>query len=355
MKTKLTALVLAFAMVLVLLPGCSSSKAPTATPVPEAGAESPAPAPADPRAERIKIGLTISNPENENFVYMDKIMSAYCEENNIEYNMVGHNSESTRLMENMENFMAADTDGVIFQNFEPESIWGTLEEMIEKGVKIISYDSDNVPEGTTGCWVCSNYDTGVIIGTAAADFINNELGGVCNYFVMNSKVAFMQERVQGIVDTLAEKCPNATLAYEPPKIVLSEAVDTFSSMLTAVPDVQVVCTGYSTCATNIIAEWMPEIDRKGGDYSKYGVFTCDCTNLDLEYLGQTANGKNIMRSTVDLGLKELVPMGMIKQCEAAIRGLDCEFAEGEVVTFPHDLVDLSNYKEVAAKYNVTVD
>ena len=92
--------------------------------------------------------------------------------------------------------------------------------MIEKGIKVVSYDSDNVPEGTTGCWICSNYDTGVVIGTAAADFIGlREPDGVCNYFIMNSKVAFMQDRVQGIIDTIAEKCPNSTLAYEPLKIV----------------------------------------------------------------------------------------------------------------------------------------
>lgn len=52
---------------------------------------------------------------------------------------------------------------------------------------------------------------------------------------MNSKVAFMQDRVQGIIDTIAEKCPNSTLAYEPPKIVLAEAVETFSNMLSRLP------------------------------------------------------------------------------------------------------------------------
>ena len=71
-------------------------------------------------------------------------------------------------------------------------------------------------------------------------------------------------------------------------------------------------------------------------------------------MAQTVKGENILRSTVDLGLKELVPMGMITQCEAAIRDLDCEYAEGEVVTFPHDLVDLTNYEETAAKYNVEI-
>ena len=371
MKKRFVALFLAFVLVCTLLAGCASKTETPAKTEPPAAAETTtettteapaateteteAPAEeADPRAEKIKIGFSVSGFDNENFVYMDQLMSKYCSENNIEYLTAAHNSESSALMEIMENFMAAGVNGVIFQNFEPDSINGTLEEMIEKGIKVVSYDSDNVPEGTTGCWICSNYDTGVVIGTAAADFINSELDGVCNYFIMNSKVAFMQDRVQGIIDTIAEKCPNSTLAYEPPKIVLAEAVETFSNMLTACPDVQVVCTGYSTCATNIIAEWLPEIQRKGGDLSKYGVFTCDCTNLDLEYMAQTVKGENILRSTVDLGLKELVPMGMITQCEAAIRGLDCEYAEGEVVTFPHDLVDLTNYEETAAKYNVEI-
>lgn len=370
MKKRFVALFLAFVLVCTLLAGCASkTETTTTTETPaaaetttteapaenEAEAETEAPAEeADPRAEKIKIGFTISDFTNENFVYMDKLISQYCADNNIEYLTATHNCESSALMEVMENFMAAGVDGVIFQNFEPDSIYGTLEEMVEKGIKLVSYDSDNVPEGVTGCWVCSNYDTGVIIGNSAADFINNELGGVCDYLIFNSKTAFMQDRVQGIIDTIAEKCPNSTLAYEPPKVVLSEVLETFNNIITACQDVQVICTGYSTAATNIIAEWLPEIQRKGGDLSKYGVFTCDCTNLDLEYMAQTAKGENILRCTIDLGLKELVPMGMIKQCEAAVRGLECEYADGEVVTFPHDLVDLTNYEEAAAKYNVEI-
>ena len=67
------------------------------------------------------------------------------------------------------------------------------------------------------------------------------------------------------------------------------------------------------------------------------------------------DGKSIQTLNVkDTNREELVPMGMITQCEAAIRGLDCEYAEGEVVTFPHDLVDLTNYEETAAKYNVEI-
>lgn len=306
--------------------------------------------PDDPRAEKIKIGFTVSGFDNENFVYMDKLMGKYCEENNIEYVTIAHNSESSTLMEIMENFQAAGCDGVIFQNFEPESCQSTLDEMAEKGIKVISYDAE--VENVTGCWVCSNYATGQVIGNCAADFINSELDGKCEYIVMDSKVVFMQERVKGIMDTLAEKCPESTMVATQ-RILLPEAVDTFESMLTANPNVQVLCTGYSTCATNIVAAWLPELERQGADLNKYGVFTCDCTNMDLEYMLETKNeGTNILRSTVDLGLKEFVPMGMIRQCEAAIRGLDCEYAEGTTQTFPYEPVTLDNVEEYAAKYGV---
>lgn len=302
------------------------------------------------RSETIKIGFTVSGFDNENFVYMDQLMAAYCEENNIDYVTIAHNSESSTLMEIMENFEAAGCDGIIFQNFEPESIQSTLDHLYEKGVKVISYDAE--VENVTGSWICSNYATGQVIGQCAADFINNELGGVCDYIVMDSQVVFMQERVKGIMDTIAEQCPESTMVATQ-RILLPEAVDTFESMLTAHPDVQVLCTGYSTCATNIVAAWLPELERKGADLSKYGVFTCDCTNLDLEYMYETmTEGTNILRSTVDLGLKEFVPMGMIEQCEAAIRGFESEYPEGTTQTFPYEAVTFDNLEEVAAKYDV---
>lgn len=302
------------------------------------------------RSKKIKIGFTVSGFDNENFVYMDQLMSKYCEENNIEYNTIAHNSESSTLMEIMENFSAAGMDGIIFQNFEPESIQSTLDELYEKGVKVISYDAE-VPN-VTGCWVCSNYATGQTIGQCAADFINSELGGKCEYIVMDSKVAFMQERVKGIMDKIAELCPDSQMV-DTQRILLNEAVDTFENMLTAHPNVQVLCTGYSTCATNIVAAWLPELERKGADLNKYGVFTCDCTNLDLEYMLETKHeGTNILRSTIDLGLKEFVPMGMIQQCEAAIRGFESEYPAGTTQTFPYDAVTLDNVEEIAAKYGV---
>lgn len=355
---KLLCITLALIIGLGCLAGCSnSSSAPAATQAPaetQAPADTQAAAPAadgPDRSERIKIGFTVSNFDNENFVYMMDLIGKYCEENNMDFVTQQHNSESSALMEILENFQAAQCDGVILQNFEPESCQATLEELEEAGVKVISYDAE-VPN-VTGCWICSNYATGEVIGQAASDFINSELGGKCEYIVMDSKVVFMQERVKGIMDTIAKNCPESTMVATQ-RIVLSEAVDTFESMLTAYPNVQVLCTGYSTCATNIIAAWLPELARQGADLNKYGVFTCDCTNLDLQYMAETRAGKNILRSTIDLGLKDFVPNGMIQQVEAAIRGFDCEYAPGTVQTFPYDLVNMDNLDETAAHYNVDI-
>lgn len=359
---RLVALLLALSLIVVLLAACGE-KTPDPTDPPEtdptpsvSGDETDAPTSGGSdeidRSERIKIGFTVSGFDNENFVYMDQLMAAYCEENNIDYNTIAHNSESSTLMEIMENFMAAGMDGVIFQNFEPESIQSTLDEMYEKGIKVISYDAE--VENVTGCWICSNYATGQVIGNCAADFINSELDGKCEYVVMDSKVVFMQERVKGIMDTIAEKCPESTMVATQ-RILLPEAVDTFESMLSANPNIQVLCTGYSTCATNIVAAWLPELERQGADLSKYGAFTCDCTNMDLEYIYETkTQGTNILRSTVDLGLKEFVPMGMIEQCEAAIRGFESQYAAGTTQTFPYEAVTVDNVEEVAAKYNVSL-
>lgn len=349
------ALILALTLVTVMLAACGGETEPTTAPTnndPAGNSEDTTPSGID-RSERIKIGFTVSGFDNENFVYMDKIMGEYCEQNNIEYTTIAHNSESSTLMEIMENFQAAGCDGVIFQNFEPESIQSTLDEMAEKGIKVISYDAE--VENVTGSWICSNYATGQMIGQCAADFINNELGGVCDYVVMDSQVVFMQERVKGIMDTIAEQCPNATMVATQ-RILLPEAVDTFESMLTAHPNIQVLCTGYSTCATNIVATWLPELLRQGADLSKYGAFTCDCTNMDLEYIYETkTEGTNILRSTVDLGLKEFVPLGMIEQCEAAIRGFESEYAEGTTQVFPYEAVTADNVEEIAAKYGVELN
>ena len=168
---------------------------------------------------------------------------------------------------------------------------------------------------------------------------------------MNSQVVFMQERVQGIMDTIAKNCPDSEMV-DTAYILLAQAVDTFEGMLVAHPNIQVLATGYSACATNIIETWVPELQRKGADLSQYGVFTCDCTNKDLELMYDTkVNGTSILRSTVDLGLKVFVPMGMITQLEGAIRGFDTEYKE-RVQTFPYSAVTFDNLEETAEKYGV---
>ena len=369
MKRSLS-LLMAVLMVMTLLSACGGSSNQAAS-QPETKAEEPkaeepkaeapqadAPKAEEPKAEetasgpdrskRIKIGFAISNFENENFAYMDKMLAAYCEENNIEYVTREHNSQSTAIMEILENFGVAGMDGIIFQNSEPASVQATLDDLAEKGVKVVSYDAD--VENVTGCWVCSNYATGQVIGNCAADFINNELGGVCDYVVMNSQVVFMQERIQGIYDTLEEKCPNATMVYTD-YVLLSGVLPSFQAALAKYPNIQVYCTGYSAAATVVIDDWMPELVRKGADLNKYGVFTCDCTNKDLEYMNETRQGKNILRSTVDLGLKVFVPIGMITQLEGAIRGFETEYTE-RVQEFPYNAVTFENLDETAAKYGV---
>ena len=94
------------------------------------------------RSKRIKVGFAISNFENENFAMMDKLLSAYCEENNIEYLTRAHNSQSAEIMNSLEAFASAGCDGIIFQNSEPDSIQATLDDLAEKGIKVVSYDAD---------------------------------------------------------------------------------------------------------------------------------------------------------------------------------------------------------------------
>ena len=66
--------------------------------------------------------------------------------------------------------------------------------------------------------------------------------------------------------------------------------------------------------------WYADLVGAGKDISEYGVFSTDATDIALNLLNQTKQGKGIFRGTIDLGLKDRVPLGMITCCHKAILG-----------------------------------
>jgi hypothetical protein len=53
-----------------------------------------------------------------------------------------------------------------------------------------------------------------------------------------------------------------------------------------------------------------------------GVFSTDATDIALNLIKKAKTGESIYRGTFDLGIKDEVPLGMIKSCHAVIVGRD---------------------------------
>ena len=302
-------MIMAIAMV-----ACGAQPAPEPAPAPEGGDE---PAPAPEPAKQLTIGFNTNNLTNETMSFMTDVFYKYGEENNIKILISEDNMETAVTQNNLENMVAAGVDGIIFMNEDPVGIVPTVEMLKEKGIVVISYDEYS--EEADYVFMCSNYDLGYAIGSMAGDWATKNIDDEEIVFgVMTG--AFNEattNRSAGIIDGFTEHCDRGRV-YDVP--ATQPFVDCFYNMLSAEPEMKVFSSLADSMVVGVAEAWYADLVGAGKDISEYGVFSTDATDIALNLLNQAKQGKGIFRGTIDLGLKDRVPLGMITCCHKAILG-----------------------------------
>ena len=277
--------------------------------------------PADNKKEdkQLIIGFNTNGLTNETMSFMADVMRDYCNQNNIKFLTAEDNNDTAVTINNLENFVSAGVNGVIVRINDPEGMTPTIKELVEKGVTVVSYDE--YVEAANYSFLCSFYDLGYAIGTMAGKWAEEHVtGDVVEMGLMSVEIVEAAvNRSDGIEDGFKDACPRADVFRSPYQ---GDQVDCWNNMLSAKPGMKICCSLADAMVTGVAEAWCADLVGAGKDISEYGVFATDATEIALDLIKTAKEGKGIYRGTIDLGLKDRVPLGMIKCCHAGILGQD---------------------------------
>ncbi len=299
--------------------------------------------------EQLILAFNTNGLTNETMSFMVDVMQAYCDENNIKFLTAQDNDDFATTQTNLENFVAGGAKGIIFRNADPTASENMVGELEGKGVAIVSYDE--ISQNASYSFTCSFYDLGYAIGKMAAEWANEHIEGEAINGLMSVEVnAAAVARSDGIQDGFNQNVKNGRTVRQP--ISGHDFEGTWENMLIGTPELNICTSLADACVVGVAATWYADLMGKGMDISHYGVFSTDATDIALDLITQAKNGKGIYRGTIDLGLKDAVPLGMIKCCHAAALGQKAEGYD-KVNYYKINLVMEDNVEEFCKKYGIT--
>lgn len=297
--------------------------------------------------EQLTIGFNTNSIANETMSYMIEVFEQYGKENNIKIITSEDGGDTATMLTNLENFEVAGVDGVIFMNYDPVGAESMVEDMISKGIAVISYDEYS--EAANYSFTVSNWDLGYSIGKMGAEWINETLGGSAEICLLASDtIPVMVDRADGIEAGFKENCTGEVIIYREDSNPFDKpSVDVFANTLAAHPNIHVI-TGCADAAVVPPCEaWYGDLVGAGADISKYAGFSTDCTAAAITLMQASLKNEAVFRGSIDLGLKDAVPLGMITACHAAILGKETDYEK--VTYYVSTPVTAKNLEEFLAK------
>lgn len=289
MKKNTVFTLLAALLVTASLVGCSggapaaSSSAPASS-VPASSEQPAAPAssqeqPASEAAAKdgkFKIGFAVQDLSNPIWAEDAKQLEILVKNDGGELSYVSCESNITKQIQQVENFISSGVDAIIIHPADPAGIESVLKEARAAGIKVVSWD-DNL-ENCDVAWLIDNYKLGQMIGEKAADFINEKHGGVAEVAVLDyPQLPILLQRGNGIVDAIKEKAPKATIVAQSSAINPGEGIAKMETIFQANPNVKVVA-----CIGGGGAVGANEAAKAAGKITEdFGIFAADATDQEM--------------------------------------------------------------------------
>lgn len=275
--------------------------------------------------DQLIIGFNTNSLTNETMTFMVDVFKQYGDEHNIKILTSQDGGDTATMLTNLENFVAGGVDGIIFMNYDKEGVAPLLEDLRAKGIAIVSYDEYS--ELCDYSFLCSNEELGTAIGTMAAEWANENLEGPVEVALIGVDMnSFLKVRGDALQKALEDNIPNCTV-YRENLGQGNDQVTIISNLTAAHPGIRMLVGIADACVVQAAEAWYGDLVGAGADLSQYGVFATDATDIALNLIKKSENNEAIMRGTIDLGLKDVIPLGMITCCHAAIEGRDPGYPE----------------------------
>ncbi|MEP2777653.1 MAG: sugar ABC transporter substrate-binding protein [Luteolibacter sp.] len=246
--------------------------------------------------DEIKIGMTVQDLSNPTWSGYCKAIQQEAESNGATMNYVACESNVSKQIMQIENFVARGMDVIIVHPADPEGIEAACREAMAAGVKVISWDDDI--ENADVRWLIDNEALGYEVGKEAAKFINEKHGGKTEVAILNyPQLPVLLARGNGIRKAITELAPNSTIVAETSAINPDEGITKMETIFQSNPDVKVVACigGGGSVGAN-------EAAKAAGKVSDdFGVFAVDATKPELDAI---KNKEAVRMSVIVTGTDE---------------------------------------------------
>lgn len=243
--------------------------------------------------ETYKLAFSIFDLNNVVFAELARELESYGATLGMEVTVADCQNDPTKQLSQLENFLTAEMDCIIFSALDSEAVQPILAEAREKGVKLISYGFDI--EGADSKLISDNYNAGYEIGRLAADWINSTFEDGSTEIAVLNQPDFVElvRREEGIIAALEELAPNAKIVASSAAFTQNEGITSVENMLLANPGIQCVVSVCDSAALGGLEVFKVENMTD----EQYGIFGCDGT---VEALTAIKDGTPF-RGTVRLG------------------------------------------------------
>jgi ribose transport system substrate-binding protein len=226
----------------------------------------------------MKVGLTVQDLTNQVWASRAIALEKVIEANGGEFTYVGCSSNATTQISQIENLVSSGIDILMVHPAEKSSIDSELKfiKSSNPDLKVFVYDEEL--ENADMCFLADNYDCGYMIGTTAAEWINEKLDGTTEVAVIGwPQIEVLLERENGIKDAIKDLAPNAKIVATGAAINNVDGMALAENFLQANPNIKVIASigGNSSVGAN------EAVKAAGKLTPDFGIFASDATDGEL--------------------------------------------------------------------------
>lgn len=294
--------------------------------------------------EPIKIGVAWQDLSEQTFAEFSSFMQEYApSEYGAEITIVSADWSAPTQVTQIENFIESGCDAIILGPVDPASLADVTQKAVDDGIYVLSYAAhiDNY----SAEYLVDDYNTGYAAGEAAAQWINDKLGGKAEYGVLDLPINDrLIARAQGMIDAITEKAPEAVkVAQSDGGGATADGMNDTEDFLQAHPDMKVIMSigdGGAIGANEAVK-------ASGMDYSDFAIFAVDATKEGL----QKIKNDEPLRGSVSLGGPIVQGGYMIDTVVKMVKGE--EYEQDGLMTY--QVIDKENCEEYAESIGWELD
>lgn len=301
MKKKMLSVLVAMTILVSTLVGCSTDKGTSDTAATETETTN----------GDFKVGVTFSDLSNPVWAELVKEAESYAKEKGIQITYVDAQSDATKQVTQIENFIQSGMDAIIVCAVESNAVAAVTKKAQDEGVYVVGYTQ--TLENCDAQYLVDPYNTGYACGKRAAEWINENYGDeeIVEWALMDlPEFPEIIERANGIKAGMEENAANAKLVATASALTSEEGVKNAETFLQAHPEIKAICCigGGGSVGGN-------EGIKSAGitDFKSVGLFGIDATENEILNIinedpqkssislgGGKAHGRALVDITADL-------------------------------------------------------